>query len=148
MQKIMFVCTGNTCRSPMAEYLLKHLLKTAEITDVKVTSAGLSACETDSINPKSVVALKGEGIIVRRFKPKRATEDLVRKQNAVICMTEAHKKYFVGFNNVYTIDELTGVGEIVDPYGLTQAEYDACLKQLKDACKIIFNLLTEDRVEN
>lgn len=147
MQKIMFVCTGNTCRSPIAEYLLKNQLKKAEITDIKVTSAGLSACETDSINPKSVVALKGEGIIVRRFKPKRATEDLVRKQNAVICMTEAHKRYFVGFKNVYTVDELTGVGEIVDPYGLGQEDYNNCLKQLKTACEIIFRLLTEDRIQ-
>ena len=79
MKKIMFVCSGNTCRSPMAEYLLKDLLKKAENTDIKVTSAGLNACETDSINKKASGALKSVGITVRRFKPKRATEELVRE---------------------------------------------------------------------
>jgi len=145
MKKIMFVCSGNTCRSPMAEYLLKDLLKKAENTDIKVTSAGLNACETDSINKKASGALKSVGITVRRFKPKRATEELVRKQNAVICMTQAHKKYFVGFKNVYTIDELTSCGEIADPYGGDEQVYNRCLMQLKHACQIIFELLTREQ---
>lgn len=128
----------------MAEYLLKNKLKNAEITDVKVTSAGLSVCATDVINKKAANALKKSGITVRKFKPKKATEDLVRKQNAVICMTEKQKSYFVGFKNVYTVDELTACGEIADPYGSEQDVYDECLKQLDCACDIILKLLTDE----
>ena len=98
MKKIMFVCTGNTCRSPMAEYLLKDIIKKAEITDIKVTSAGLMANENDKISKNASTALKQFGIIVRRFKPKRTTEELCRRQNAIICMSASHKKYFIGFS--------------------------------------------------
>ena len=144
MKKIMFVCTGNTCRSPMAEYILKDFIKKAQIEDIKVTSAGVMANEEDKISQNASVALKKLGITVRRFKPKRPTEDLCRKQNAVICMSANHKKYFIGFNNVYTIDELTGLGEIPDPYGKDQTAYDQCASKLQYACKIIFDVLLEN----
>lgn len=142
MKKIMFVCTGNTCRSPMAEYILKDLLKKEGIEDIKVTSAGIM-CEEEGINPKAKNALKNHGITVRRNKTHPATADLCRKQNAIICMTQAHKNKFVGFSNVYTVDELTGLGDIPDPFGKDQSAYDECAKTIMKACVKIKELLTD-----
>lgn len=139
----MFVCTGNTCRSPMAEYILKHMVKKAEREDIKVTSAGLCVNVEDKINTNAVSALKKLGITVRRFKPKQVDATLCRKQNAVICMTDKQKQAFVGFNNVYTVNELTGCGEIEDPYGKSEQTYIACAEKINEVCALIFNLLTE-----
>ena len=125
----------------MAEYILKNMLKESEITDIKVSSAGLNANGEDKINPKAQAALKKLGITVRRFKPKKIDSDLCRKQDAVICMTENQKKCFIGFKNVYCINELTALGEIADPYGSEQSVYDECASKLVSCCKKIFELL-------
>ena len=52
-KSIIFVCTGNTCRSPMAEIILKTKLKNAGITDVKVSSAGLCASLGEKMSKNS-----------------------------------------------------------------------------------------------
>lgn len=143
MVKLLFVCTGNTCRSPIAEYLLKNLLKKSGREDVKVSSAGLRV-DDENMSVHAREALKKLGITVRRFKPKQVTAELCRKQNAVVCMTRAHKNAFSGFDNVYTLDELIGCGDIPDPYGGTQGDYDACAAVLSAACEGLLKLLDKN----
>lgn len=144
MLKVMFVCEGNTCRSPMAEYALKHALKSAGVDGVKVTSAGLSAREADSMNEKAKLALKKRGVVVRRFGSKRVSAELAAKQNAVICMTKAQKQAFLGFNNVYCISELADVNDVADPYGGSQEVYDQTLNAIFYACEQITELLKSE----
>ncbi|HHZ01170.1 MAG TPA: low molecular weight protein arginine phosphatase, partial [Tissierellia bacterium] len=59
---ILFVCTGNTCRSPMAEGLFKDMLRKNNIENIKVSSAGLSVFPGEHVNEKAIRALKEKGI--------------------------------------------------------------------------------------
>ncbi len=144
MMKIMFVCTGNTCRSAMAECILKKLIKDNKIEGVKVTSAGLSVTENE-MNSYARKALNELGVKPRKFLPKQVTEKLLKSHNAIICMTKNQKDALLGFNNLYTVSELSGVsGDIIDPYGKDYETYLETAKMLFLSCQNILKLIKEE----
>lgn len=144
MKRILFVCTGNTCRSPMAEIVLKTKLRLAGIKSVRVSSAGLTANDGDKMSKNSLTALKKLGYKPCGFKSKRATGNLLIKSDAVICMTAEHKKRIENFPNVYTIDELTGLGDVPDPYGQDLGEYIKTSHVIEDACNVILGKILDN----
>lgn len=134
---ILFVCTGNTCRSPMAEIILKNKIKAMGIQGVRVSSAGLNTSDGLKMSKNSFEALKLMGYKGYGFKSKQITIDIIKKSDIIICMTASHKHALCSIPNVYTIDEITGVGEIFDPYGGNINVYIKTSHQLEDACNII-----------
>ncbi len=131
-KKIVFVCTGNTCRSPMAQLLLSQRLKELNLKGFDVRSAGIAAKRGDTINPKSAQVLGENGIACDKFSSTKLTEKLLLDAFAVVCMTERQREYLMDMrwnalkkadrpldnveNNVYSFAEITGY-EILDPYG-------------------------------
>lgn len=131
-KKIVFVCTGNTCRSPMAQLLLTQRLKEQKLKGFDVRSAGTAAKKGDGINPKSAQVLAENGIPYAEFSATKLTEKLLLDAFAVVCMTERQREYLMDMrwdalkkagksmdeaeNNVYSFAEITGY-EILDPYG-------------------------------
>ena len=116
---IIFVCTGNTCRSPMAEYYLKS----KNLTDVSVISRGFSAGEP--ANEKSVAVMLEKGIDLKNHISKSITPDEIKSADKIICMTEQHRQMLILFgaspDNVYVLN-----GGISDPFGLSVETYRKC----------------------
>ena len=137
MKRILFVCTGNTCRSPMAEIILKDKFKKHQIKDVQVRSAGLMVNPGDKINVNSRKALKLLGLKASGFKPKQLTEQMLKSFDLVLCMTAEHKRYLSGYKNVFTLGETVGMLDVPDPYGKNEQAYLETAKTLDKACEII-----------
>ena len=102
MKRILFVCTGNTCRSPMAEAILKQKLKWAGIRGVAVSSAGIQAEEGEKMSPNAFLALKQLGIVNYAFRSRRLTEKMMARSDLVIVMTERQRDLLCDWPSVGT----------------------------------------------
>lgn len=143
MQKICFVCTGNTCRSPVAEKLMNYYFKKANITQIKVCSCGLNVNKGEDINPLSVLALKDYKIRVKSRKAKQLTKSTLKNCNLFITMTREQKNYFPKDVTVFSFGEMVGGEDIVDPYGGDEQDYKNMAKQIDGYCQILAQKLTK-----
>lgn len=139
-KKILFVCTGNTCRSPMAEALMRRAIKQNKIKFVDVASAGLRVRQGDDINPYALQVLTENGVELKKFAPRQLTDKIYGKAFAVITMTDEQKKNFPPDRKVYTMSELTGA-EVPDPYGKGFEAYRATFALLDECVQKIAEIL-------
>lgn len=129
-KKIVFVCTGNTCRSPMAEVLLRNYIEKLGLKGFTVKSAGLKAKRGTTINEKSAQVLKENGLSAEKFSATPLTDKLLCDAFLIISMTDSQRDYIMDKrwnalkkvgqeaeeNNTYAFSEIAGY-EIPDPYG-------------------------------
>ncbi len=128
-QRILFVCTGNTCRSPMAAGLLRHLLaEESEGDKFVIESAGLAAWPGAPAAGQAVEVAAGEGIDLGQHRARQLTAEMVAAATMIITMTAEHRDAVLALtpeaeDKVFTLIELgaggkSGAGlDIGDPFG-------------------------------
>ncbi len=135
--KLCFICTGNTCRSFMAERLMKKALKQNKIDFVKVSSRGLQATGEMSA-PNACKALKKLGAVATKRKSVKINK--FDQKTLYVAMTSAIKAKVAG--KVIEMKDLIGQ-EIPDPYGKDEKAYEECALLIDKACKVLAEKLVK-----
>lgn len=124
--KILFICTGNTCRSPMAEAIARKKYPNDEFS-----SCGLCAFPGDSATKESIEAVKSYGIDLSSHRARAFSSYMLDEYDLFAVMTPEHYRVLSEF---VSKDKLVILGDgIPDPYGRSQQEYNNCAKEIEKA---------------
>lgn len=139
---ILLVCTGNTCRSPMAEVLLKDLIKKkfpAQADSgnklVHVASAGLSAFPGGPASVEAQTVMEKRGLSLRNHQSNALSEHSLKNADLVLTMTSGHRNAILDQLPEYEskIHLLSsGTGDVSDPFGGSESLYAECASQIEE----------------
>ncbi len=128
MKKIMFICSGNTCRSPLAEGLFKKYLKDNNITDIEVGSAGVGAFPGDAVSINSILVAGSRGIDISEHRARNVNPEHLTTTDLFFCMSDSHKQVLLRHCDESKIVVLN----VPDPYGRPMEIYENCAKMLEN----------------
>lgn len=136
MTTVLFVCTGNTCRSPMAHVLFQEVLGEAA-SRFEVLSAGTHADDGDAAARSAVEVMADCGLDLQSHRSTRLTQALVERADLLLTMTAAHKQFVLEVHpeaksKTFTLKQFVGMqGDVEDPFGAGTAAYESVAAELR-----------------
>ncbi len=144
--RVCFVCTGNTCRSPMAAAVLNHLGKGKYVAE----SAGIMASRGSAISDNAAKALRKAGIVstpdnnYEAHKARQLDMGIIDSCDKIVAVSAGHAMMIIQGYPLYA-SKITSLDKnISDPYGQDGDSYYKCLLEIKDCIKNMFALDAEE----
>lgn len=120
----MFVCTGNTCRSPLAEVMARKLAAEKGLKNITFASAGIGAYDGAAASEGAMLVALERGLDLSAHQAQPLTRELVVESDIILCMSEHHAASAIalgGEGKTFLLDEFasrgTTSGSVADPFG-------------------------------
>jgi L-threonylcarbamoyladenylate synthase len=139
--RVMFVCTGNTCRSPMAEMLFRKLVseqlgcRNQELRErgLDVFSAGVGAWENLPASPEAVQVMREHGLDLTEHLSRRVERGMIEQSTLVLALTSRHRDLLLNEcpalgSRIHLLDR--DGRDVHDPFGGTVDDYRRCALQI------------------
>lgn len=142
---VLFVCTGNTCRSPMLKFMFEKYLSDLGISDITVDSAGIMR-HTKPMSEECAKVLASYGIPFDRHVSKFCDEELIKRSDIVLTMESSQQRFLDGlYGNKYKIIPIrSAVGaDVPDPYGKGIQAYEATYALIERSLPKLLDYLTK-----
>lgn len=146
---LVFVCTGNTCRSPLAEALARRELERRGWRHVEVVSAGLAADDGRPASRGALAVAERSGLELAGHRSRALTPEMVEWADLVLAMSPSHvhalERGGAGDKVALLGDFAAGEGgegaPVRDPFGGDEAAYEATLRELEPLVSAVFDRL-------